>query len=436
MDANSIIEFLGGIPLLQRLPSSSLKKIAQAVKIAHFDRGQYIIREPEHGDGVYFIWNGEAFVYGHSEEGRGTEVLLKRSDCFGNGAPVSDQQADVIAASKLTCLVLPHERCSLLQSKSIWNSDERHGTCSSMENILHVDPVEVNLFRGITLPEAPRGIRLFGGQFIGQALAAASKTVGLFKIVHHSQAYFLLGGDLDVPVTYEVHRIHEGKSFAYRKVNAMQKGKVVFMLLASFQKQENGFEHQEAVMPSVPSPDTLLPMEEMLERRIITLSSPLLMAYRKNPRVNNNKLPMKDFDPWPIEIRLCEPNISANPSTSAPSLRYWFRAKGELSDDPALHRCVVAYASDLIFIQVGLPPHHGKGSKINMYSLNHTMWFHRPVKADDWLLFVVKSPSAYGARVLCVGQMFNMKGELVTSVSQEGVIRTLRTPKQAIQAKY
>ncbi|XP_057533535.1 acyl-CoA hydrolase 2-like isoform X2 [Amaranthus tricolor] len=385
MNPEYVTEFLGEVPLLQRLPSSSLKKIAEVVKVKHFDIGEYVIRRGETAGGVYFVWEGEAEVCGQSEEEIRPEFLLKRYDYFGNGAPTHEQQADVIASSK------------------------------------------VNLFKGITLPDAPKFGKVFGGQFIGQALAAATKTIDCLKFLHHLQAYFLLVGDYDIPIIYQVHRIRDGKSFATRRVDAIQNGIVVFTLLASFQKHEIGFEHQEVVMPSVPAPEMLLSMEELRERRII---DPRL------PRSYRNKVATAKLIPWPIEIRFCDPNTSTNQTKSPASLRYWFRAKGKLSDEQALHRCVVAYASDLLFIEVSSNPHRKRGLKISVLSLNHTMWFHRPVKADDWILFVMESPSAHSGRGIVAGRMFNRSGELVVSLAQEGLVREARTPQRAIRAKY
>ncbi|KAK3009580.1 hypothetical protein RJ639_014268 [Escallonia herrerae] len=315
----AVIEFLGYVPLLQRLPSSSLKKIAHVVIIKNYEQGDYVVREGEAGDGIYFIWEGEAEVRNAVHDGNRPEFQLKQYDFFGHGMALSAQHADVIALSKLTCLVLPHAHADLMQPISIWNADKTLETCSLVEHILHLEPLEVNLFRGITLPNAPK---------FGKALAAASKTVDCLKIVHSLHAYFLLVGDVDMPIIYYVHRVRDGSSFATRRVDAIQKGNVVFTLVASFQKEEQGFDHQEAAIPSVPDPEVLLSMEELRERRLT------------DPRL--------------------------------PSLRYWFRAKGKLSDDQALHSCVAAYTSDLIFLQVSVNPHRHKGLKTSAVSLDHS----------------------------------------------------------------
>uniref|UniRef100_A0A7N0V8Z9 Cyclic nucleotide-binding domain-containing protein n=1 Tax=Kalanchoe fedtschenkoi TaxID=63787 RepID=A0A7N0V8Z9_KALFE len=262
------------------------------------------------GDGIYFIWDGEAEVCGpgNPEERSRSEYQLKRYDYFGHGGTNVNlvEQPSVIALSKLTCLVLAKEHCHMLRPKSIWNAD---GTGSLVENILHLESVEVDLFKGITLPDAPKFGKVFGGQLVGQALAAASKSVDFFKLVHSLHTYFLLVGDFDIPILYRVHRLRDGRSFATRKVEAVQKGNVIFILLASFQKEETGFEHQQVTMPSVPEPESLLSMEQLRERR---LTDPRL------PRTYRNKVATSNFVPWPIEIRFCEPNNNTN-QTKAPA---------------------------------------------------------------------------------------------------------------------
>ncbi|CAH9123755.1 unnamed protein product [Cuscuta epithymum] len=429
MEIESVSEFLSGVPLLQRLPRSSVTRIAQLVEVKNYEKGDYVLREGEAGDGIYFIWSGEAEVCGsdHDDEDNHTEFQLKKYDYFGHGLTSSAQHADVIALTKLTCLVLRHEHSNLLQPKSIWNADIAVDKCSLVEHILHLEPIELNIFRGVTLPDAPQFGKVFGGQFVGQALAAATKTVDWIKVVHSLHAHFLLAGDIDIPIIYQVHRVRDGKSFATRRVDAIQKGNVVFTLVASFQKEEGGFDHQDALMPNVLDPEMLMSMEEIRERR---LTDPRL------PRTYRNKVATAEFVPWPIEIRFCDPNNATGRTKSPPSLRYWFRAKGNLSDDQALHRCVVAFASDLIFANVSYNPHRNRGLKASAASLDHTMWFHRPLRADDWILFVIRSPSAYNVRGFVTGQMFDRKGTLVASLTQEALQRPIRSkPPVAVQSK-
>ncbi|KAI9180668.1 hypothetical protein LWI28_007046 [Acer negundo] len=452
MDTDEVIEFFSGVQLLQRLPSSSMKKIAESVIVKRYEKGEYVVRDGEIGEGIYFVWEGEAEVAGsdHAEEEERPEFQLKRYDCFGHGTSTLFQKAEVIALTKLTCLVLPHEHCTLLQTISIWNADKTVDKCSLVENILHLEPIEVNIFRGITLPDAPKFGKVFGGQFLGQALAAASKTVDCLKVVHSLHSYFLLVGDFNskyiflelgdfkswyyshelennlVPIIYEVHRVRDGNSFATRRVDAIQKGNVVFTLLASFKKEEQGFDHQKSAMPSVPDPDKLLSLEELRDRR---LTDPNL------PRSYRIRVAAKSFVPWPIEIKFCEPSSGTSQTKSPPSLRYWFRAKGKLSDDQALHRCAVAYASDLIFSSVSLNPHRKKGFRSASLSLDHSIWFHRSLRADDWLLFVIASPTAYHGRGFVSGEMFNRNGELVVSLTQEALLRTPKTPNPAPVSK-
>ncbi|XP_078442933.1 acyl-CoA thioesterase II [Wolffia australiana] len=416
------VEFLGQVPLLLKLPSSSLRKIAATVKVREYEPGEYIIREGQEADGIYFIWKGEAevFRFVDSEEG---SYLLKQFDYFGYGIGIVMDEVNIVALSKLICLVLPKEHFNLLQPSSIWNADETSDSYSVVEYVLRIEPIEVNLFRGYTVPRAPVFKQVFGGQFIGQALAAATKTVDCLKKVHNLHAYFIISGDRNVPTVYQVHHLRDGKSFAIRRVDATQKGTVVFSLLASFQKEESSFEHQEAKMPEVPHPDNLLSLEDLRDRKLTDPRIPI--SYRKHEAKN-------DFVPMPIEMRFCISSDMVGKYRFEPTLMYWFRVRGKLSDDPALHRCAIAYASDLLFLSVSLNPHRKKGMNIMCLSLNHSMWFHRDCRADEWLLFVIDSPSAAHGRGFTTGRMFNMKGELVVSLSQEGLVRKLVTPANPI----
>ncbi|WOL10110.1 hypothetical protein Cni_G18864 [Canna indica] len=404
MDREAVVEFLGQVPLLQRLPGSSLRRIADVIQVRHYEPGEYVVREGQPVLGLYFIWEGQAEVSGSDivEKGNRSELQLKQYDYFGYGTGGSIHQANVVALSKLTCLVLPDGHNNLLQPKSIWNAEGIPEDFCLVEHILQMEPLDVDIFRGFSLPDAPQFGQVFGGQLIGQALAAASKTVDCLKLAHSLHAIFIVAGDVNLPIIYQVDRVRDGKSFATRRVVARQQGNAMFTLLASFQKEESGFVHQEAVMPHVPDPETLLSMEELRERRITDPRLP--MHYR-------NTVARRNFFPWPIEIKFCETSDSTK--QSHPSLKYWFKARGKLSNDPALHRCVVAYASDLLFSGVSLNPHRRRGVKASSLSLDHSIWFHRPVRADDWLLYVIESPSGSGGRGFVTGQMFNRKGEVI-----------------------
>ncbi|XP_042000465.1 acyl-coenzyme A thioesterase 8-like isoform X1 [Salvia splendens] len=426
MNPESVIEFLGCVPLLQTLPSSSHKKIAEVVFVKRYDQGDSIVCGGDGADGIYFIWEGEAEVCGslHSDDKSHAEYHLKQYDFFGHGMSPSTQPVDVLALSKLTCLVLPNDQVHLLKPKSIWSADDAQEKHPLIERILQLDPIEVDVFQGITLPDAIKHVSVFGGQFLGQALAAACKTVDSQKIVHSLHAYFILPGDLSRPIIYKVHRVRDGKSFATRRVEAIQREKVLFTLMVSFQNEEQLFIHQVVAMPSVPDPEKLISREELQEQRLVD---------PRIPRTYRIEAAGTDFFRWPIELRFCEPDTAAtNYKKSRPSLRYWFRARGILSDDQALHRCIVAYASDLFFLEVSLHPHYEKDLKSTNVSLDHSMWFHKPLRADDWLLYVIDSPISHSGRGFVNGRMFTRTGEqLVVSIAQEGLLRRAREPAPA-----
>lgn len=420
-----MLEFLGQVPLLQTLPSASLRKIAEVVEVKHYDAGEYVIHEGDIGCDVYFIYDGLVEVSGSSDVDEGSQIgfQLKRYDYFGSGNADLAREINIMALSKLTCLVLHNGKDHLLQPKSIWNAGEINNDFALVEHILHLESIEVDIFRGITIPGSLGFRNVFGGQLIGQALAAASKTVDCLKLVHSLHAYFRVTGDIDLPIIYQISRSRDGNNFATRQVDAIQKGVVIFTLIASFQKEQVGVVHQEASMPQVPAPELLPSMEELQTRHVNAPRSGIKPG---------SSLAESKFVLWPIEIRFCD---SSKCKSTEPRLKYWFKARGVLSDDQALHRCVVAYASDLIMLNVCLNPHRNKGSNIRLLSLDHSIWFHREVKADDWLLYSIESPSASSGRGFVSGQMFNKKGELIASLAQEGAVRIIISPNQPIQSK-
>ncbi|XP_058764202.1 acyl-CoA hydrolase 2-like isoform X2 [Vicia villosa] len=429
----SVLEFLACVPLLHRLPSSSLKNLSQLLIVKSYEKGEYVAHKGEPGEGLYIIWEGEFLGLqaevirpDFADDENDLDFRLKRYDYFGSGLSNAVHHADVVALTKLSCLVLPREHSALLLAKSIGSAEKSHETCSLVERILHLEPIMVDIFQEITPSYAQKYGNVFGGQLVGQALAAASKSVDRLKVAHSLHAYFLRAGDSKIPIQYKVKRLRDGRSFATRKVNAIQKEKVIFTLLASFQTEEFGFQHQEVSMPSVPTPDELLSMEELREQR---LTDPRL------PRTYRNKVATAEFIPWPIEIRFCEPRPATNQTKTPPSLRYWFRSKGKLSDDQALHRCVAAFTSDLIFLNVSMNPHRGRGIKLRALSLNHSMWFHRPFRADDWVLYVIFSPTSFNMRGFVTGQMFNQKGELLVSLVQEGLTMKYIPERSAANSK-
>ena len=276
--------------------------------------------------------------------------------------------------------------------------------------LLDLENIEVNIFRGLSPDE--RRQRVFGGQVAGQALVAAGRTVDK-GAVHSLHAYFLRPGDPTVPILYTVDRIRDGRSFTTRRVVAIQHGKAIFNLSASFHAAEDGPNHQ-IPMPEVPDPDTLPTMRERME-------------------------PFKDqlgdwYDrPQAIDFRYVTPTpLERGVSGEAmpPRQQVWIRADGELPDDPLLHACVVAYESDFTLLDTTLLPHGMGGwndaSGLMMASLDHAMWFHRSFRADEWLLYDMDSPTTYGARGLARGTIYSQSGDLVVSVVQEGLIRPVR----------
>jgi acyl-CoA thioesterase II len=274
-------------------------------------------------------------------------------------------------------------------------------------DLLDLEQIEVNIFRGES-PEGERRQRVFGGQVAGQALVAAGRTVPSDRPVHSLHAYFIRPGDPAVPLVYVVEPVRDGKSFTTRRVTAIQHGKTIFTLSASFHRGEPGFEHADA-MPEVPGPDDVEPTADRLRR----LYGPAADEYTW---------------PNPIDIRHVGPltaEASRDPSLITSRNVVWLRADGDLPDDPLLHVCLMTYASDMTLLDTVLLAHGTSWSDglITGASLDHAMWFHRPFRADRWLLYVQDSPVASGARGLARGEVFTRDGELVVSVVQEGLLR-------------
>jgi len=280
------------------------------------------------------------------------------------------------------------------------------GAIESLISILDLEPLEHNLFRGTSLKIGWQ--RVFGGQVIGQALVAASRTVE-GRNAHSLHAYFMRPGDPEAPILYEVDRIRDGRSFTTRRVVAIQHGKAIFSMSASFQVEEEGLTHQSP-MPEAPPPEEL-PGEEDIKRLYLESAPESVKAYWRRER--------------PIEIRPVDLRHYIGRDKLPPRQLVWVRATGALPDDPAIHRCVLAYASDFTLLDTALFP-HGRGvfdHDLQAASLDHAMWFHRPFRADEWLLYAEDTPSASGGRGFTRGSLYSRSGALVASVAQEGLIR-------------
>jgi acyl-CoA thioesterase II len=278
--------------------------------------------------------------------------------------------------------------------------------------VLDLEPIEVNLFRGRS-PQVGWQ-RIFGGQVIGQALVAACRTVhGIADRPPHSlHAYFLLAGDPKVPIIYEVDRIRDGRSFTTRRVLAIQHGRAIFAMSVSFHRTESGLNHQ-AEMPKVPGPE-LLPSDVEIRQRVLPMMPVPIRRYFERER--------------PIELRPVEFERYLGKKFPEGRFNVWIRTTGSLPDAAAIHQCVLAYASDLMLLDSALIP-HGRTvfeKTIMAASLDHALWFHRPFKADEWLLYAQDSPNAGSARGFARGLIFTQDGALVASVAQEGLLRERR----------
>lgn len=275
---------------------------------------------------------------------------------------------------------------------------------------LDLESLEVNLFRGTSRDLG--GHSVFGGQVIGQALVAASRTVE-GRTPHSLHAYFLLPGDMEAPIVYEVDRLRDGTSFSARRVQAIQHGRPILSMMTSFHIDEPGFEHA-VPMPDVPMPEDLTPIHELRERWFTAVPN---LSERARQLLTQ---------PLAVEFRpVADDNPYVQGHQGTPENRLWFRATGKLPDAPWLHRCLLAYASDFNLIATALRPHGRSWYSPDMIvaSLDHALWFHREARVDDWLLYAMDSPSAQGARGMTRGSIYTRDGALVASVAQEGLMR-------------
>ena len=284
---------------------------------------------------------------------------------------------------------------------------------SELIELLSLERLEDNLFRGQSRDIGTRFV--FGGQVLGQALSAAQATLDDLdapRTAHSLHAYFLRAGNIDAPIVYDVDRTRDGGSFSVRRVTAIQHGQPIFVFAASFQREESGAEHQLS-MPEVPMPEDIEPAPAV---------PPEVMA----------KLPTK-VQRWlsrqgPFEFRHVYPRDELNPPKRPPYQQVWFRLTERVGDAAELHRALLAYASDFHLLGTATFPHgisyYQRG--VQMASLDHALWFHRPFRADDWLLYSIDSPSAQGARGLARGLIYDRNGRLVASTAQEGLIRVVR----------
>ncbi len=288
-----------------------------------------------------------------------------------------------------------------------------NSTFSTIIDLLDLEEIEKNHYRATSPSEGWQ--RVYGGQVLGQALVAASRTVEEDRAAHSLHGYFLRPGDTTVPILYKVERIRDGRSFTTRNVHAIQHGRAIFSMLISFQVEEEGLTHQ-VDMPDVPAPEDLTPEEELRAAEA-----------KEHPEL------FKDwtFKEMPIDFRPIYPLSLANPKPQPPRNWAWMKVKGALPDDPRLHQCALAYLSDWSLLDTAFFPHGVSFLQDNLQtaSLDHAMWFHRPFRADEWLLYVQDSPSSGGSRGINRGLIYSQDGRLVASATQEGLMRLHEAPE-------
>lgn len=280
-------------------------------------------------------------------------------------------------------------------------------TIAHLLDLLDLEPIEVNIYRGLNR-DLGTG-RVFGGQVLAQALVAAQRTVEEGRVAHSMHGYFILPGDIEVPIVYFVDRLRDGRSFTTRRVTAIQHGRAIFNMSASFHRAEEGLEHQ-AEMPDVPGPEELTPELELIRAAADRIPERLRGIYTQDR---------------PIDFRPVDPIDFFQPEARPPSRHLWLRTVGAMPDEPLAHQAVLAYASDYGLLGTALLPHGVtfRQPEMQVATLDHALWFHRPVRVDDWLLYATDSPAAARARGFTRGSIYRADGALVASVAQEGLIR-------------
>lgn len=272
---------------------------------------------------------------------------------------------------------------------------------------LELETLDVDLYRSQHKNEG--WMRVYGGQVLSQALLSASRTVPDDRQPHSLHSYFMRPGDLDHPIIFMVERLRDGKSFNTRRVSAMQHGEVILNLAASFQVAEEGLSHQSE-MPAVPPPEQCLTRKELAEKYRDSMSAEMLARFSR---------------PFAIDLRQVEPENYLRPDKRPPQRSVWLKLNAQLPDNYPWHAHILAYASDMTILETSLRPHGMSlfSNRLQVASLDHAMWFHRPFRADEWLLYVQDSPSSAAGRGFSRGSIYRQNGELVISVAQEGLIR-------------
>lgn len=275
-------------------------------------------------------------------------------------------------------------------------------------DLLDLEPIEVRIFRGRNRPLASP--RVFGGQVLAQALVAAGRTVDADRLCHSLHAYFILPGDVKAPIVYEVESLRDGGSFTTRRVTAIQHGRPIFNASLSFHREEPGLDHQTEAVPEAPAPDAVTSERDLARAVAERIPEPLRTVLTRERPIDFRPIdPVDPFRPQPRDARAAS----------------WLRATGPLPDDPLIHQAILAYASDWGILSATLLP-HGRSvfdGTVQAASLDHAIWFHRPFRADEWLLYAMDAPTAAGARGFGRGQVTDADGVLVASVAQEGLIR-------------